>query len=223
MIERDNDVVFSVVPGQQYADYRLLARDNVPIAFFVKHPNAGFHDLATVSRMATPRPFLVQSAAFSSMMARWFRALKANNQAPYVPATSQSAVVTGNVLGDWDNGLACVPDGPYIGRLDQGNVWSINSRVPYFENNWSYAPPAQSLVRLIVKSPRRFHSAPCQQVLYRKNHGEPCSFAPVRMAILVRLGSPSVGLPRTTSCLTCSGCRWSNPMELAIRLRPLER
>ncbi len=138
------DTIFSMVPNSTYADYRLLATSTVPSTAFVPHPAAGSLSAGT-SRMAyglrTSTGLMFTSATSGHLVP----SSNTNTDYPDVtPATLNGAWLAGGttLLGDWDNGVADYPDGPYINRPDEGNLnISATSSVPYFGDSAStYSP-----------------------------------------------------------------------------------
>lgn len=139
-----NDVVRSMVPAQN--DYRLLAVDLPPgsaATTFVKHPlydNSGANFAHAVSEnynapairgrsvQAEGYPGPGSGVSYPASLTAW-----GGRSQPDVPIAS-----TVSATGDWDNGMAIYPDGPYINRPDEGNIFNISTTTPYYDSSEQY-------------------------------------------------------------------------------------
>lgn len=55
------------------------------------------------------------------------------SKAPTVPNTID--VRKAAYTGDWDNGIGCLPDGPYANKPDEGNTYGLSTgKTPYFDS-----------------------------------------------------------------------------------------
>jgi uncharacterized protein (TIGR02600 family) len=80
------------------------------------------------------------------------------NCQPKVPASVASALTAG--AGDWDNGVASLPDGAYIGKPDEGCVRSSGTTLPYFNPTLYAISPKAFFAAREVASPVVFGSLP---------------------------------------------------------------
>lgn len=127
------DVVRSMVPSQN--DYRLLALNlpaNAGPTTFVKHPS---YDTVSASLAhAVSENYLTDVIRGRSVQSTGYPGTGSgvsydSSSLPDVPLPS-----TESASGDWDNGMATLPDGPYINRPDEGNIFNIALEIPYFDN-----------------------------------------------------------------------------------------
>lgn len=135
MLDSNNDVVFSMVPVAAQGDYRLLARNEVPNTYFVAHPEAG------TKRMAYGFDTPIQEFPDSARGRLLADGSVATGRQPFVPATVQGAFIGGGISGtpgDWDNGTATLPDGPYINKPDEGTKANMTATsYPYFTQDYA--------------------------------------------------------------------------------------
>jgi uncharacterized protein (TIGR02600 family) len=90
-----------------------------------------------------------------------------------------------NKWGDWDNGVAQIPDGAYINKPDEGNV-AYRGAYAYF--TWNYAQPSYELFspNRLLPGPGMFGSLPTgikrnrpwETLLFRPQEGHPGNETP---------------------------------------------
>ena len=151
------DVVQSMVLSPQWSDIRTLAISNVPSAAFVQHPNWGVltyplnawaygltgNETIFLSPQNPPNtgnpgpPFAYAPGVLNPNATYYVPNLSTTTiqTIPFVPATLTPAYITANFgaqgqLMDWDNGLGSYPDGPWINKVDEGQLQSTS--IPYF-------------------------------------------------------------------------------------------
>jgi uncharacterized protein (TIGR02600 family) len=135
-----------------------------------------------------------------------------------VAAGLTTAYASGNVLGDWDNGVGCIRDGPYINKADEGDLGNATTS-PYIwkqvatnntmnvSSSTSSATPALFTPNRLVPSAVTFGSLPTgvirnkpwQTLLFRPgpiNH--PGLGASTTLPVAAATGGPDQGPPYTT-------------------------
>jgi uncharacterized protein (TIGR02600 family) len=145
-----NDLLLSMVPGgtnsSAQGDYRLLMRTNITTNYFTPHSDvanviAGNKRLAYSAQGylgnspvgATNGGKLVLGAAYTTTPG-----IYSTNSQPCAPdgllAAYANGRAGGTTPGDWDNGLANSPDGPYLNLPDEGNTNGLPSGAPYYDS-----------------------------------------------------------------------------------------
>lgn len=145
-----NDVLLSMIPGSNsYAqgDYRLLMRTNLDNTnYFTPHPDVA-NVIAGAKRLAySAQGYLGNSPVGASNNGRLIAnasytttpGIYSTNSQPCVPdglpAAYANGKAGGTTPGDWDNGLANSPDGPFLNLPDEGNTNGLPSGAPYFDD-----------------------------------------------------------------------------------------
>ena len=168
------DTVRSVV-GAYNGDLRLIAGQSVvPSSAFVKHVSFDATN-ACVHSFRDPTPHLLDSTSTpnAAYIANGFiptgqlvsaASYNVNTQPLTGLVTSSASTGTPDSTGDWDNGLAVMPDGPYINKPDEVNTQYFTYQgYPYYTNGdtgdfttgQTYSSPNR-----IVASPVVFGSLP---------------------------------------------------------------
>ncbi len=151
------DVVQSMVLSKQWSDLRMLAIPNVPAAAFTTHPSWGnltqpwaygltanetiFLSPQNPPNTSNPGPPFAYVPGVLNPNATYYVPSASSTTVqtlPFVPATLTPAYITSNFgaqgqLMDWDNGLGSFPDGPWINKVDEGQVQT--AKLPYFTLN----------------------------------------------------------------------------------------
>jgi len=152
---RDTDTVRSVQirPDSPFADFRLLALTSViPATAFAPVDAATYfsgnkfsHSLrgGSISDLYDSAMFRSRAPHRGAVMTGALVANTTHNPfaIPAVSAGLNGALMSSGAPGDWDSGLAIMPDGAYFNKPDEGNneattaaVWS--DRVPFFASNF---------------------------------------------------------------------------------------
>ncbi len=106
------------------------------------------------------------------------------SKTPNVPNTKETRKAA--YTGDWDNGLGCLPDGPYINKPDEGNTYELSSgKTPYYDSEKLGAATGATFFspNRILPSPGMFGSLPTgvksnipyQTLLFRPQKSHPQS------------------------------------------------
>lgn len=139
-----SDTVFSMVPDMAWGDYRLMSVSSVPSTAFVAHPNAGGTGKYLAYGFRTSGGTLLTGATSGKLVVNAnVSVADATSGLPARPdAVSpkvNGAYVGGGASGtpgDWDNGVADSPDGPYINKADEGSIFRgvATTSIPYWGN-----------------------------------------------------------------------------------------
>jgi len=144
------DTVFSMVPTSAWADYRLMAQSTIPAAAWQSHPNAGSRMAHSLRGSAgwlfsndpppasTDTAFINRNAgALVNGVTQYYEGGAwgfTHSTLNTVPPTLTAGAFQSNLTtpGDWDNGTANYPDGPFINKPDEGNNFQDGATKPYF-------------------------------------------------------------------------------------------
>jgi uncharacterized protein (TIGR02600 family) len=171
------DVVRSLFPNS--GDIRMLALGNVPTSAFSAYTNyttstANFAHAHWTCAYGQVSPALT-GAVRGSLVAN--ADYPANT--PFVAAGVNGVTTVNGAPGDWDNGMASYPDGPYINKPDEGGS-SISGNYCYFvSNSTNSVGTAHFSPNREIASPVMFgslstgvaHQYPWQTLLFRPGPG----------------------------------------------------
>ena len=153
----NNDTIFSMVLNGAYADPRLLAASDIPSTAFTVHPNNvsltnGTSALAYSLRVGAGQTF--EKATFGKLVpnsADSVTDIPTNTPAkPQLvsPSVTNGVYTQSGAPGDWDNGVAHQPDGPYVNKTDEGNafIYTEAGSIPYFDKGqWGFLAVGSTL------------------------------------------------------------------------------
>ena len=216
---RAGDVVQSMILSPQWSDVRMLAIPNVPPAAFTTHPNwgqtnggeawaYGLVDNDNINYSPTGSPsnpsFTYTNQGVLNPNANYIT--NSPGPMPYVPATVTRNYVTSNFgsngqLMDWDNGIGSLPDGPWINKVDEGELEpdaTHNHVFPYYTSGGVATAAATAFFspNREVPSPGVFGSLPTgvdplgvnphpwQTLLFRPNPGHVGATSPADHLLL---------------------------------------
>jgi len=154
----DCDVVRTLLP--KHGDYRLLAASPT-IAADVFQPHRHYHESL---RMSASNFSGDQSNLFPifDRGGRYFADLSIHNN--YLPDIAADATATPEATGDFDTGVSLFPDGPFINKPDEGNIYrgGDGTGIPYFYRTEYQTPPGVTFFspNRQVPSPGMFGSLP---------------------------------------------------------------
>ncbi len=169
LIDPANDTVRSVLLAA--GDTRLLARSYIPASDGLYQPHPSYMQNNVLQAYSTRAPVMDSETAggtWNFQNATYGRLVSNGSFNPDIslgmaPFTTGSAPGIG---GDWDNGIAEYPDGPYINQPDEGTLIDVTnyaaaSTVPYF-NGPSYQALGSAYFspNRMVSSPGTFGSLP---------------------------------------------------------------
>jgi hypothetical protein len=126
------DTVQSMVLSPQWSDARTLACSSVPAGAFQEHPLWGTTAWA-YELFTGEKPWLTTTSGLLNPNMTGFPPYM-----PYVPPELTSAGILGDFPNpaamDWDTGIGCLPDGPWINKADEGNTVTQNGTLPYYQD-----------------------------------------------------------------------------------------
>lgn len=164
LINPKYDTIISMIPASAYSDYRLLASSTIPSPVFVPHPNAG-QRMGHSLRLGAGQLLSAANGASATTGKLVASASPHPFYPDIVPPTLNGAYISGSTIpGDWDNGVADFPDGPYINLPDEGNshIGSSSATTYFGDAPWSYSTMGGTLFspNREVPSPVIFGSLP---------------------------------------------------------------
>ena len=187
-IRNDFDTVRTILP--RHGDYRLIAGistlDDSNGSIFVRHP---YYDDPARRNASLYSGYLAWSAPGLQSPGRYISGANySTDQVPDIPSTA-TGTDTPESTGDFDNGVAAAPDGPYVNKPDEGNTYRNKpSDVPYFSNNQKQEGLGSTFFspNRMLPSPGMFgslptgikQSAPWQTLLFRPQSAHPGSASP---------------------------------------------
>jgi len=180
------DVVQSMVPAAAWSDPRMFAIANVPASAWTTHPNWGnitypafawaynliaydsiFYsaESATITTNGGP-PFAYVPGVLNPTVSYYTpTGWVVNQNLPLVPPTLTASYINANsatfgangYLMDWDNGIATLPDGPWINKVDEGQL-PDNDITGFGANDLAYFYTANSIGLAIYSAGASFFS-----------------------------------------------------------------